>query len=102
MPCYWRQCSEYRHCRPPVSPTSCVSTRKRPARAAAAGHRADPAAEEGAEAAVAGAVAAAGGSRGRFGLGWRAALAAGVLTHLDRIDLRAVIGEGDFAPPRRD
>src|SRR5256885_10309754 len=102
MPCCWRQCSEYRHCRPPVSPTSCVSTRKRPARAAAAGHPADPAVEEGAEAAVAGAVAAAVESRDRFGLGWRPELAAGILANLDRIDLIEVIAEDYFDALRRD
>src|SRR5947209_17001137 len=102
MPCCWRRCSAYPHCRPPALPTSCVSTRKQPARAAAAGHRADPAAEEGAEAAVAGAVAAAVERRDRFGLGWRPALAAGILAHLDRINLIEVIAEDYFDAPRRD
>src|SRR2546423_1088121 len=102
MPCYWRQGLAYRHCRPPVSATSSVFTRKQPARAAAAGHRADRAAEEGAEAAVAGAVAAAVESCDRFGLGWRPALAAGILAHLDRIDLVEVIAEDYIDAPRRD
>src|SRR5260370_28915689 len=94
MRCYWRQCSAYRHCRPPVSPTSSVSTRKRPARRVVAGHRADLAAEEGAEAAVAGAAAVE--PRDQFGLGWRPELAAGILAHLDRIDVIEVIADDYF------
>src|SRR5712672_3155153 len=101
MPCYWRQCSAYRHCRPPVSPTSCVSTRKQPARAAAAGHPADRVAVAGVEAAVADAAAAA-EHRDRFGLGWRPELAAGILAHLDRIDLIEVVADDYFDAGRRD
>src|ERR1700719_4418849 len=100
MPCYWRQCSAYRHCRPPVSPTSCVCTRKRPARAAAAGHPAARVAGAEGEAAVAAAAAAE--RRDRFGFGWRPALAAGILAHLDRIDLIEVIAEDYFDAPRGD
>src|SRR6476660_6395691 len=102
MPCGWQPCSGYRHCRPPALLTSFVCTKKRPAREVVADHRADPAAEEGAEAAVAGAVAAAVERRDRFGLGWRPALAAGILAHLDRIDLIEVIAEDYFDAPRRD
>ena len=40
--------------------------------------------------------------RDRFGLGWRPALAAGILAHLDRIDLIEVIAEDYFDAPRRD
>src|SRR5437764_7775332 len=105
MPCYWRQFSAYPRCRPPVSPTSFVCTRKRPARAAAADHLADHPADRGAaaevEAAVAGAAAAV-ECRDRFGLGWRAELAAGILTHLDRIDLVEIIAEDYFDASRRD
>ena len=36
----------------------------------------------------------------RFGLGWRPALAAGILAHLDRIDLIEVIAEDYFGAPR--
>src|ERR1700747_1811984 len=102
MPCYWRQGSAYRHCRPPVLPISFGGTSKRPARGAAAGHHADPAAEEGAEAAVAGAAAAAVNRRDRFGLGWRPELAAGILAHLDRIDLIEVVADDYFDAARRD
>jgi hypothetical protein len=51
---------------------------------------------------VAGAAAAV--ERGdRFGLGWRPELAAGILAHLDRIDLIEVIADNDyFDAPRRD
>src|SRR5580704_13442092 len=101
MPCYWRQCSAYRHCRPPVSPTSFVSTRKRLARGAVADHRADRVAGVEVEAAVAGAAAAV-ESRDRFGLGWRPELAAGILAHLAQIDLIEVIAEEYFDAPRRD
>ena len=38
----------------------------------------------------------------RFGLGWRPALAAGILAHLDRIDLIEVIAEDYFDAPRSD
>src|SRR5271170_1690087 len=85
MPCYWRQYSAYRHCRPPVLPTSFACTRKRRARAA-----------------VAGAAAAAERGGDRFGLGWRPELAAGILAHLDLIDLIEVIAEDYFDAPRRD
>jgi uncharacterized protein (UPF0276 family) len=53
-----------------------------------------------AEAAVAGAAAVE--SRDRFGLGWRLELAAGILAHLDRIDLIEVIAEDYFDATRRD
>jgi hypothetical protein len=46
--------------------------------------------------------AAAVESRDRFGLGWRPKLAAGILAHLDRIDLIEVIAEDYFDAPRRD
>ena len=48
------------------------------------------------------AVAAAVERRDRFGLGWRPALAAGILAHLDRIDLIEVIAEDYFDAPHRD
>src|SRR5438270_13427118 len=102
MSCYWRQCSAYPHCRPPVSPTFFACTRRRPARAAAADHRADRGAGVEVEAAVAGVAAAAVERRDRFGLGWRPELAAGILAHLDRIDLIEVIAEDYFDAPRRD
>jgi hypothetical protein len=51
---------------------------------------------------VAGAVAAAVERRDRFGLGWRPALAAGILAHLDRIDLIEVIADDYFGAARRD
>jgi hypothetical protein len=51
-------------------------------------------------AAVAGAAAAKG--RDRFGLGWRPELAAGILAHLDRIDLIEVIADDYFDASRRD
>jgi uncharacterized protein len=51
---------------------------------------------------VAGAVAAAVEGRDRFGLGWRPALAAGILANLERIDLIEVIAEDYFDAPRRD
>ncbi len=38
----------------------------------------------------------------RFGLGWRPELAAGILAHLDRIDLIEVVVDDYFAAPRRD
>jgi uncharacterized protein (UPF0276 family) len=38
----------------------------------------------------------------RFGLGWRPELAAGILAHLDQIDLIEVIAEDYFDAPRRD
>jgi uncharacterized protein len=41
-------------------------------------------------------------SRDRFGLGWRPELAAGILAHLDRIDLIEVIADDYFDAPRRD
>jgi uncharacterized protein (UPF0276 family) len=50
---------------------------------------------------VAGAAAAV-ESRDRFGIGWRPRLAAGILAHLDRIDLIEVIAEDYFDAPRRD
>jgi hypothetical protein len=51
---------------------------------------------------VAGVAAAAVECRDRFGLGWRPELAAGILAHLDRIDLIEVIAEDYFDAPRRD
>jgi uncharacterized protein (UPF0276 family) len=51
---------------------------------------------------VAGAVAAAVERRDRFGLGWRPALAAGILAHLDRIDLIEILAEDYFDASRRD
>ena len=51
---------------------------------------------------MAGAVAAAVERGDRFGLGWRTALAAGILAHLDRIDLIEVTAEDYFDAPRRD
>jgi uncharacterized protein (UPF0276 family) len=50
--------------------------------------------------AVAGAGAAEG--RDRFGLGWRPELAAGILAHLDRIDVIEVIAEDYFDAARAD
>jgi uncharacterized protein (UPF0276 family) len=38
----------------------------------------------------------------RFGLGWRPELAAGILAHLDRIDLVEVIADDYFDAPRHD
>lgn len=38
----------------------------------------------------------------RFGLGWRRELAAGILAHLDRIDVVEVIADDFFAAPRRE
>jgi len=38
----------------------------------------------------------------RFGLGWRPELAAGILAHLDRIDLVEVIADDYFDAGRRD
>jgi uncharacterized protein (UPF0276 family) len=38
----------------------------------------------------------------RFGLGWRPELAAGVLTHLDQLDVVEVIADDYFAAPRRE
>ena len=38
----------------------------------------------------------------RLGLGWRADLAAGILSHLDRIDLLEVIADDFFSAPRRE
>ncbi|HEX3410752.1 MAG TPA: DUF692 family protein [Stellaceae bacterium] len=52
-------------------------------------------------AAVAGAAAVV-ERRDRFGLGWRPELAAGILAHLDRIDLIEVIADDYFDAPRRD
>jgi uncharacterized protein (UPF0276 family) len=49
---------------------------------------------------VAGAEAAEG--RDRFGLGWRPELAAGILAHLDRIDVIEVIAEDYFEAGRAD
>ncbi|MBV9687114.1 MAG: DUF692 domain-containing protein [Alphaproteobacteria bacterium] len=40
--------------------------------------------------------------RDRFGLGWRPELAAGILAHLDRIDVIEVIAEDYFDAPRRN
>lgn len=40
--------------------------------------------------------------RDRFGLGWRPELAAGILAHLDRIDVIEVIADNYFDAPRRD
>ncbi len=48
------------------------------------------------------ACAAAVERRDRFGLGWRPELAAGILAHLDRIDLIEVIADDYFDAPRRD
>jgi uncharacterized protein len=48
------------------------------------------------------AAAAAAERRDRFGFGWRPALAAGILAHLDRIDLIEVIAEDYFDAPRGD
>jgi uncharacterized protein (UPF0276 family) len=53
------------------------------------------------EAAVAAAAAAA-EHRDRFGLGWRPELAAGILAHLDRIDLIEVVADDYFDAARRD
>ena len=49
---------------------------------------------------MAGAVAAAVERRDRFGLGWRPELAAGILAHLDRIDLIEIIAEDYFDASR--
>jgi uncharacterized protein len=38
----------------------------------------------------------------RVGLGWRADLAAGIFSHLDRIDLLEVVADDFFDAPRRD
>ena len=38
----------------------------------------------------------------QFGLGWRPALAAQILSHLDRIDITEVIADDFFESPRRD
>jgi uncharacterized protein (UPF0276 family) len=46
--------------------------------------------------------AAAVDRRDRFGLGWRPELAAGILAHLDRIDLIEVIADDYFDAPRAD
>ncbi|MBV8335031.1 MAG: DUF692 domain-containing protein [Alphaproteobacteria bacterium] len=46
--------------------------------------------------------AAAVEGRDRFGLGWRPELAAGILAHLDRIDLVEVIADDYFAAARAD
>jgi uncharacterized protein len=54
-----------------------------------------------AEVAVAGAAAAA-ERRDRFGLGWCPELAAGILAHLDRIDVIEVIADNYFDAARRD
>jgi hypothetical protein len=51
---------------------------------------------------VAGVAAAAVERRDRFELGWRPELAAGILAHLDRIDVIEVIAEDYFDAPRRD
>jgi len=51
---------------------------------------------------VAAADAAAAESADRFGLGWRPELAAGILAHLDRIDLIEVIADDYFDAARRD
>ena len=40
--------------------------------------------------------------RDRFGLGWRPELAAGILAHLDRVDVIEVIADDYFDAPRRD
>src|SRR5215468_1991705 len=104
MPCYWRRCLAYPHCLPLALPTSCASTRRRQARAMVAARvveqPADRVAAAEGEAAV---VAAAAVERGdRFGLGWRPELAAGILAHLDRIDLIEVIADDYFGAARRD
>src|SRR5215468_10591876 len=99
MPCYWRQSSAYRRCLPPASPTSCGSTKKRRALTVAADRPADRVAAA-VEAAVAGAAAVE--RRDRFGLGWRPELAAGILAHLDRIDVIELIADDYFDAPRRD
>src|SRR5579871_2973522 len=39
--------------------------------------------------------------RDRFGLGWRPELAAGILAHLDRIDVVELIAEDHFRASRR-
>src|SRR5215470_14353121 len=100
MRCYWRQCSAYRHCPPLVSRTSTGSTRRRRARGAGADRRAARVLE--AEVEVAAADAAAVERGDRFGLGWRPELAAGILAHLDRIDLIEVIADDYFGAARRD
>jgi uncharacterized protein len=41
-------------------------------------------------------------ARDRFGLGWRAPLAEGILAHLDRVDVLEVVAEDWLARPRRD
>ena len=41
-------------------------------------------------------------TRDRFGLGWRRELAAGILAHLDRIDLVEVIADDFFEAPRAE
>jgi uncharacterized protein len=46
--------------------------------------------------------AAAAEHRDRFGLGWRPELAAGILAHLDRIDLIEVVADDYFDAARRD
>ena len=46
--------------------------------------------------------AAAAERHDRFGLGWRPELAAGILAHLDRIDVIEVIADDYFDAPRRD
>ena len=48
------------------------------------------------------AVAGAAEARDRFGLGWRPELAAGILAHLDRIDVIEVIAEDYFDAGRGD
>jgi uncharacterized protein len=47
-------------------------------------------------------VAAAAEGRDRFGLGWRPELVAGILAHLDRIDLIEIVAEDYFHAPRAD
>src|SRR5262250_2810493 len=100
MRCYWRQCSAYRHCPPLVLPTSTVSTKRRRAQGEAADRHAARVAE--AEAEVAAADAAAVERGDRFGLGWRPELAAGILAHLDRIDLVEIIADDWFEAGRRE
>ena len=52
--------------------------------------------------AAAAAVAAVAERRDRFGLGWRAELAAGILANLDRIDLIEIVADNYFSARRAD
>src|SRR6185295_10041156 len=52
--------------------------------------------------AVAAEVAVAAAAKDRFGIGWRPDLSAGILAHLDRIDIIEVIADDYFdAPPSK-